>query len=165
MNPRLRKQIRDTLYVLKIQNGQQMELYRLTSSGVDFDTGNLAQVRESKMVRNGIMGPRNLARASQMTAHYLSQLRPFVSVGGPGWDQNTVLFLFDGRDTRDWTFSKGDWIVCNHRRYNVDTVEELGDKDGWAIVTKAAEGELPRRDISVSAGSALNLESETEGEV
>jgi len=141
-NPGLQRRIRDALYRLKLDYGVLADVYKLISSETDYDTGTKTESTTKVSVRRAIKMPASTARATYISPYFTQTNKPFITKGS-GWDEATDVFVFDGRDLRNYDFAIQDWIVHNHVRYEVKSFEEFGDKAGWLVLTTLAIGSPP----------------------
>lgn len=157
-NPHLQRMIRETLYELKKLYGALVDVYRLTSSEMDYDTGIKTRDVSRIRVRRAVKMPEGVTRTQYISPNF-TQLNKFAITKGLGWDEVTNIFLFDGQDVRDFNFELSDWVVWNHERYEIKMIEELGNKAGWAIGTTRAKNDAPEELFFETVEQSLSLTS------
>ena len=141
-NPNLQRMIRLTMYRLKQEFGVKCDAYKLVSSTTDYDTGLKSRVISMIQVRKAVKMPEGIRQLQYISPNFTQTQKPFITKG-LGWDEVTDVFLFEGTDLRGFKFDKDDWIVWNHKRYDVRAIEELGNAAGWVIGTTQAKGAPP----------------------
>jgi len=159
-----KRRIRETLYQLKLDFGVLCDVYKLVSSETDYDTGLKDQTIESRRVRRAVRMPQSIARQQYISPNFTQTNKNFITKG-LGWDEVTDVFVFDGRDLRNYEFDLSDWIIWNHIRYGVKAIEELGDKDGWYIGVTQAKGAPPYEFHIVDAASDMGLDGSAEATI
>ena len=155
-NPGLQRRIRDALYQLKLDWGVLVDVYKLVSSETDYDTGEKQDVIAKTTVRRAVKMPAETARASYISPYFTQTNKPFITKGA-GWDEVTDVFVFDGRDLRNYEFEIQDWITWNHQRYEIKSFEEIGQGAGWVVLTTWAKGSPPYESYPVSVDHAMEL--------
>jgi len=164
-NPGAQRRIRDVLYQLKLDWGVLADVYKLVTSETDYDTGLKTETITKNSVRRVVKMPAATARSTYISPYFTQTNKPFITKGA-GWDEVTDVFIFDGRDLRDYDFDLQDWIVHNHVRYELKGIEEIGEKAGWMILTTLAKGSPPcewhnrliEQDIAVSDSVSETVE-------
>lgn len=159
-NANLQRIIRQTLYQLKHAYGAPVDIYKLLDSNTNYRTGDKSATVSKTSVRYGVVLPASAIRKSYQSINYLTQSKSFVSRGGPGWDEDTRGFIFDGRDIPGLQFEVEDWIVYNRRRYEIAAIEELETQAGWLIVAKQLKGTEPNEIVDLNVVDTMILESE-----
>lgn len=162
-NPNLQRIIHQTLYQLKHWYGVPVDIYKLDSADTDYRTGSRSASVSKTSVRLAVVLPADSVRKFFQGISYISESKPFASPGGPGWDQDTRGFVFDGRDLLDFEWELEDWIVYDGKKYEVFTIEALEYKTGWLIVGKRARGTDPEQIIDVNIVDTINADSKTIG--
>lgn len=160
-NPALQRIIHQTLYQLKLTYGVVCDIYRMNSSETTYETGVIAESRSKITIRRGIKLPSKVSRLSYISPNFTQTNKPFITKG-LGWDEVTDVFIFDGRDLRDFDPQIEDWIVYNHTKFNFRVVEELGHKAGWVIGCSQARGELLKEIYSVHAFNYLEVQDDVQ---
>lgn len=158
-NANLQRVIRQTIYRLKLEFGALVDVYRLDSSTTDYDTGEITRSITRRRVRRAVKMPEGVSQLQYISPQFTQTQKPFITKG-LGWDEVTNVFLFDGRDLRDFNFELEDWLVWNHERFEIKAIEELGNKAGWAIGTTAAKGEPAEELLFGSVESEIELEQD-----
>lgn len=154
--------IRDALYQLKIDWGVLVDVYKLTSSETNYDTLQHTENVTRTRVRRAVKMPASTLRSTYVSPYFTQTNKPFITKGS-GWDEVTDVFIFDGRDLRNYDWDLQDWIVHDHVRYEVKEIEEMGDGAGWAILTTLAKGS-PVNEIHVElVEQDLDLDDDATG--
>lgn len=164
-NPNLQRAIKETLYRLKIEYGVKVDVYKLSSTSTDYDTGTISRSITKNSVRRAVKMPEGVGRLQYISPNFTQTQKPFITKG-LGWDEVTNIFVFEGRDLPNYNFEIEDWLVHDHTRYEIKVVEELGGKAGWVVGTTHARGTpaeefhdvLVEQDISVTGDASGTTE-------
>ena len=121
--------------------GAEAHLYRITSSGVNRDTGVKTVETERVYLRNVIRSNDQLSRSVIYTAAMMQAIRSTAWQGG-GQDVATATFMIYGPDMGNWGQIEPDqWIRYDDTSYQI--VEAHETDGGWIISAKLAEGSGP----------------------
>lgn len=161
-NPNLQRIIRQTIYQLKHRYGAPVDVYKMQSASTDRRTGERTTEVSKVYVRKAVVLPADAVRKFFQGISYISESKPFVSQGGPGWDQDMRGFIFDGRDLIDYQWEVEDWIVYDGKKYEVTKIEELEYRTGWMIVGKRVRGSDPEQIIEANIVDTMGMEDEAE---
>lgn len=163
-NAKLKRAIKSTLYSLKHEFGEPVEIYKLDSSSTDYRTGTKSRSLSKKYVRHAVVLTAEGIRKLFHGINYISESKQFVSLGSPGWDQDSRGFIFTGDDLRGYEWAQDDWIVWNDNKYEVNQIEELSHNAGYLVEGKLVKGSEPERVVDVSAVNTIVAEDATESE-
>lgn len=165
-NPNLVRQVRETLYALKLEFGEPVQVYKVGSATTNYETGEKTMNRTSVEVRRcPVMSAAGVRKFAQSVT-YLKTSASFVSPGAQGWDQDSRGFILDARDLPvGYIFEIEDWIVYDGQRYDPKSIEELGNRQGYLVIATRLRGALPERDIRVNVVETFGVSQEAEGEV
>lgn len=159
-NPGLQKRIRDALYQLKLDWGVLVDVYKRVSSVTDYTTGLKTENITKTSVRRAVKMPSMTYRTNYVSPYFTQTNKPYITKGF-GWDEISDVFVFDGLDLPNYEFEIEDWLVHNHVRYEVKSVEEMGEKAGWVVFTTLAKGSPAEEIHTKLVEQEMELESET----
>jgi len=161
-NPNLQREIRQVLYQLKSRYGAPVDVYQGSSQQTDYRSGAKTAVATKTSIRMAIVMPADATRKFFYSISYLAESRAFTSQGGPGWDDESKGFIFDGRDMPGHTWEVEDWVVYDGKRYDVSNIEELEFGTGWMIIGKRAKGTnaVEQIDLNVVDGMGFGQEAQ-----
>lgn len=146
-NPTFQRLAQRTLYDLKRRYGQEVTIYKTIGLSTNYQTGIKTSDTESLFVRNCIALPAKLARKLSQSISYLSASKSFAGQGGPGWNQESVVFILDQNDIRDFEPKIEHWITYRGKRYDFHTIEKLQEQLGWLIEGIAVIGTDPEEAV------------------
>ena len=155
-NPNLNRILKQAIYELKHSYGAPVDVYKLDAAATNRQTGVKTATKSVITVRKAVVMPAATMRKIFGGISYLSQSKPFASLGGQGWDGTSRAFIFEGRDLPDYEWEIEDWIVYRDRRYDVSEIESLEFDAGWLIIGKEVKGGTPERIIQKNVVSSFN---------
>jgi len=152
-NYNLNKLVRNVIYQMKRQYGGSITLYRLLSAGTDRATGVKTETHESVYIRRAVVLPVNVYREVLQSISQISANKKLVM--GGSFDVGLRVFIVDRRDAPGYTITNDDWIVYNHKRYDIDSIDEFEQATAWLITGRAIEGSPTEEDIRATGNSDL----------
>lgn len=162
VNSNLRRIIDHTLYQLKHQYGEEVEVYKLQDSTTDYTTGEKSASKTVRKVNKCVVMPAQTVRKFFQGSAYVGAGKQFATQGGQGWDQDTRGFIFQGRDLIGYEWQKEDWIVHNNERYDIKSFESLEQNVGWLVMGTKVRGYKSERIIELNVVSTINMEQSAE---
>lgn len=146
-----------TIYVLKRQYGDVIDIYKLESSDTDVRTGVKVVTTTVYHIKRAVILPAGYSRAKLSTG---------MGGGFPGGlrDSNARDFIVDRKDAALETLTADDWIVYKNRKYQVAKVEACEFDSSFLIATKELVGEVPQQEISKRADNSIYLEGSSDQE-
>jgi sulfur transfer complex TusBCD TusB component (DsrH family) len=143
-NPTLNRFIRRTLYNLKRQYGNRIDIYKLQDTATDYQTGEKTVTKSVIVVRKCVVLPVKIAREVVQTITQISANKMFVY--GGSYDAGTRMFIIDARDMpNNYEFTNDDWLIYNGRRYDIKSIEEFEQNAAWSIIGKEVKGVRPEQ--------------------
>jgi len=143
-NRTLNRFIRRTLYSLKRQYGNRVDVYQLNEAETNYQTGVKTVDKTVNIVRKCIVLPVKIAREVVQTISHISANKMFI-MGGT-FDAGTRMFIIDTRDMPDnYEFTNDDWIVYKGRRYDIKSFEEFEQHTAWTIIGREVKGVRPEQ--------------------
>lgn len=132
--------IRQTLYKLKQDYGFPVDIYRVTSTGVDQSTGRRTQTRTKYPVKKAIVLPNALARKFSYDLSFIAANKNFTY--GAWYDINTRICIIDSLDIpKGFQFViDSDYLMFEGSRYEVKSAEPIEHKYGFIVVMKETVG-------------------------
>lgn len=152
----MRNQLRfigETLYDLKKDYGLVGDVYRITGETVDPETGVRTTVREKHRIKKMILLPTNLTAQMFIAGGYV---RPDPSFPSSGWEVTDTFVIIDHKDVT-FEIKKEDYIVIQHKRYNIKSINEVEPNIGLLIGLKSIKGAEPQEIFTVSARNTLTF--------
>lgn len=156
-NPTLNRFIRRTIYSLKRQYGNRVDVYQLNYADTDYETGTKIVDKTAYTVRKCIVLPVKIAREVVQSISQISANKAFVY--GGSYDAGTRMFIIDTRDLPDdFRFTNDDWIVHDGRRYDIKSIEEFEQHTAWSIIGKEVKGVKPEQVFFMHVTEQLGIE-------
>jgi hypothetical protein len=160
-NPMLNRFIRRTLYSLKRQYGNAIDLYKLIDTETNYKTGVKTVSKSVVTIRKCIILPVKIAREVVQTITHISANKMFIY--GGSYDAGTRMFIIDARDLpNNYEIVNDDWLVYNNRRYEIKSIEEFEQHTAWVIVAKEVKGVEPEQIYHIRLTEQFDLESQVE---
>jgi len=158
-NSMLNRFIRKTLYSLKRQYGNKVDLYKLINAETDYQTGVKTVDKSAITIRKCIVLPVKIAREAIQTIAHISANKMFVY--GGSYDAGTRMFIIDARDLPiDYEIVNDDWLIYNNRRYEIKNIEEFEQHTAWVIVAKEVKGVKPEQIYHIQLTEQFVLNSQ-----
>ena len=152
----LNRMIQQTLYSLKRQYGGTVSVYRLNDAETDVRTGRKAIDKDVFVVRRAVVLPVKVSREVIQTISQISANKAFVY--GGSFVSGLRKFIIDARDLpQGFEFTDDDWLVYNHRRYEIKAIWEFEFGAAWIVVAKELMGRIAEQVHLVAADSLLRL--------
>ncbi len=151
--------MRRVLYQLKRDYGFQIEIFKLVNSDTDVRTGVKTTQTTRFVIPRAVVLPEMLNRTTHQSISMISSNKEFVS-GGTS-DIGTRNFIVDRRDLNLPELNADDWLVYNHQKFQIKTVQSFEENAGWIITAKRISGEVPET-LSAEAEDSLELTEDTE---
>ncbi|KKL61127.1 hypothetical protein LCGC14_2198430 [marine sediment metagenome] len=156
-NKNLNRFIRRTIYSLKRQYGNRVDVYKLLDTETNYQTGDKTVTKSVTIVRKCIVLPVKIAREVVQTITQISANKLFVY--GGSYDAGTRMFIIDARDMADdYEFANDDWIIYNGRRYEIKNIEEFEQRAAWSIIGREIKGVRPEQVFFAHITEQLALE-------
>jgi hypothetical protein len=155
----LKRTIQRTLYMLKRQYGGTIDIYTLTSSGTDQETGVVTLVKDIVHVDRAIVLPAQMQREVRKSISQISANKMFVT--GGTYDSGRRIFIIDREDALTLDITNNTYIVYRNRKYEIESYQEYEFESGWIVVGRELVGEVPEQIHLLSADNLLNLEGAT----
>jgi hypothetical protein len=151
-------QVRRALYSLKRDYGARIDIYKLTGSTTDAQTGEKVVTKLMFPIQRGIVMPVKLDRTAVQGIALISSNKEFVS--GGTYDKGTRDFIVDRRDCPSLPeLTADDWIVYAEEKYQVKSIETFEVAAGWIITASKINGEVPEQFRIAKADHLLNFQS------
>jgi hypothetical protein len=160
-NPRLNKMVRQTIYDLKHQFGDEVTVYKVLDSSTNYKTGVRSIETQAYPVKKCIVLPNTMTRELYQGVSYISASKAFTSLGGMAWDQAKRGFIFEGHDLPGYTWDIEDWIVYRGKRYDVESIEALEYDSGWMVVATEVKNATSGGGPSAGIEQSIPLASQT----
>ncbi len=161
MNRNLAQRSRETLYALKRDYGDRIDIYKLLSSSTDELTGAKVITKDYFPIRRAIVMPEKKDRTVQQSISLISANKEFVQ--GGTYDVGTRDFIVERRDCPNLPeLGADDWIVYEGLKYQIKTVETFEPNAGWVINAKRLSGEVPEQCYLRKPDHLLDLTSVAE---
>jgi hypothetical protein len=144
-----------TLYKLKRDYGEPLDIYTLRSCTTSILTG------EKIVLTNVTRVKRAIALPAQFSRNKLPAIATLCSeyVAGGSHDIGVCQFLVDRKDAPDLQISgSDDWLVYQNRKYQIKDFDLKASF--WFITGRELKGEVPQQTVKVSVGHTLNAESQ-----
>jgi hypothetical protein len=160
-NRTLNRFIRRTLYNLKRQYGNRVDVYQLNDADTNYQTGEKSVDKTVNIVRKCIVLPVKIAREVVQTISHISANKMFVM--GGSYDAGTRMFIIDTRDMpNNYEFTNDDWLIYGGRRYDIKSIEEFEYHTAWSIIGKEVRGVRPEQVFFAHITERLELEQDVE---
>lgn len=156
-NPK--KLVRQVLTSLKRQYGDQVQVYKLGSESVNWDTGTRTVTDSCVEVDNCIVLPVTINSEVVQSISYISSNKPFIQGGYFGTGKRKFIFDFTERRglPRGYTWDLSDWIIADGNRYDVESFEELHFGSGWMVTAARVQGVTPQQTFKENITHTLQL--------
>ena len=152
-NYNLIKFIRRCVYQMKREYGGCITVYKLESASTDRATGLKEVSRTSYPINRAIVLPTRLKREVIQSISLISANKQIVQ--GGMFDTGTRIFIIDRRDASFDDLNNDDWIVYEHKRFELKWIDEFEQQTAWLIVGKELEGASPQEDLPVVSNNYL----------
>lgn len=124
------RSIRKTLYILKQQYGRRVDIYSSGPVAVDIETGKQTATRSVIVSKKTVVLQGDSSTVAKFSASYARVNRDFQQ--GGFIDIGARAFIFDARDLpRSFELGLENYLVCDHRRYEIKKISEFGIKEGF----------------------------------
>jgi len=156
VNRNLTQRMRQTLYALKRQYGERIDVYKLISTETDVRTGVKTLVKDLYPIHYGIVMPARSNRSGAKNVSEIAANKEFVF--GGTFDTSIRTFIIDRRDCPTLPLlNSDDWIVYSGNKYQINTVDSFEVNAGWVITAKQLVGEVPEQIYLTPADDLLCL--------
>lgn len=135
--------IKQTIYSLKKEYSLPITIYKIVSSSVDVDSGNITRNIAFRYIKHAILLPKSLTRE-------LFQVE---------YDINSRLIFIDFDDLKGFVPNIDDYVIYNNRKYLVNEVTTY-DLDA-AIILKVTESLGSEVDDFFGVASELSIDGES----
>lgn len=153
-NAILKRSIQRTLYSLKREYGERIDVYRLLSSSVNRTTGVPVTSKEVFNVRQAIVLPEQLSLFEKRGISLISANKELVQ--GGQWEAGVRLILIDRDDLPGVVLTTDDWAVFNGQKYEFETLQDYAGA-AWIIKSRLAVGDKPKQIHNLWAESVATL--------
>lgn len=124
--------IKRTLYALKRQYGAQINIVWRTGSQLNLELGTKTVSQDSVRVDRAIILPVTLDRDFVYDLSFIASNKNFTY--GALFNKNRRKILLDSDDLpTDFKIEIGYFCVINDQRFEIKTVDNFGNKDGYEI--------------------------------
>lgn len=150
--------IRRVLYKLKRSYGFQVGLYKILETHEDLETGRKDRNRSVFQIRKAvILSATDMKRTFNHDRAFAAVVTSKFGYGG-FYDTDSLFFVVDARDLpRDLQITLDDFFIYNHKRYNIDDIQEIQPGIAWILKTRQLRGSQPTEIISKSISQSLQL--------
>jgi hypothetical protein len=155
----LKRTIKRTLYMMLREYGGTIDIYTLTSSTTNQETGVTAIVKDVVHVDRAVVLPAKILKEVRKSISQISANKMFV-VGGT-YDAGHRIFIVDRDDAPDLEITSNSYLVYRNRKYEIASFQEYEFDAGWIIVGRELIGEIPEQIHLLSADNLLTLEGAT----
>ena len=155
----LKRTIKRTLYMMLRQYGGTIDIYTLTSSTTNQETGVTIIVKDVVHVNRAVVLPAKILKEVRKSISQISANKMFV-VGGT-YDAGARIFIVDRDDAPDLELTSNSYLVYRNRKYEIQSFQEYEFDAGWIIVGRELIGEVPEQVYLLNADNLLTLEGET----
>ncbi|REJ65634.1 MAG: hypothetical protein DWQ31_16980 [Planctomycetota bacterium] len=160
VNRSLTRRIQHNLYMLKRQYGGTVSVYRLNDSRTDVRTGDKTIDKNVFVVDRAIILPVKISREVIQSISQISANKAFVY--GGSFDAGVRQFIIDTRDLpAGFLFTNDDWLVYNHRRYEIKAINEFEFAAAWVLIGKEIMGRVPEQIFPVAADNFIALAADS----
>lgn len=155
--------IKQCIYTLKRDYGGSITIYKLGSVATDYETGVKSSSHTSYDIARAIVLPNRLKREVVQSISMISANKKLLQ--GGTYDTGFRHFIVDRRDIPGVIIGNDDWLVYNHKRYDIKTVDEFEQNTAWVIVAKEVEGVPPDEDINTPSNTLITFTNDASGSV
>jgi hypothetical protein len=155
----LKRTIQRTLYMMKRQYGGTIDIYTLTNSTTDQETGVTTIVKDVVHVDRAVVLPARLQKEVRKSISQISANKMFV-VGGT-YDAGRRIFLVDRDDAPNLEITTNSYLVYRSRKYEIESYQEYEFEAGWIIVGRELVGEVPEQIHLLKTDNLLDLQGGT----
>lgn len=132
-NPNVTRTQRRTFYNFTRRYGEQIQLSKVSSSSVDYTTGDLTRSLETTTIRNAVYVPPTRQNKVIYTPSMMQAIRQYAWQGGAGQNIEETMFLISQRDIRNWgEIEATQTVVHRSKTYDVKSVQTF---DGGVIIS------------------------------
>lgn len=151
----LQQMVRLILYKLKRDYGFPVDLYR-SISNFNPATGEKNITKTKYSINRAVVLPADLSRKFAYDLGYLAANKNFTY--GAGYDINQQGILIDTIDLPiDFKINLDDYIICDHKRYDIKTVDTAEHKLAYFLIVRGVEGGQVGEVHEVKAFSSFRL--------
>jgi hypothetical protein len=132
-NPNVTRTQRRTFYNFTRRYGEQIQLSKVSSSSVDYTTGDLSRSLETTTIRNAVYVPPTRQNRVIYTPSMMQAIRQYAWQGGAGQNIEETMFLISQRDIRNWgEIEATQTVIHRGKTYDVKSVQTF---DGGVIIS------------------------------
>ena len=132
-NPNVTRTSNQTFYNITRRYGEQIQLSKVSSSSVDYTTGDLTRTLEATTVRNAVYVPPIRQNKVVYTPSMMQAIRQFAWQGGAGQNIEETMFLIHARDIRNWgAVEATQTVIHRSKTYDVVSVQTF---DGGVVIS------------------------------
>jgi hypothetical protein len=148
--------LRDEIYSLKMSYGVEGAVYRTVIGDTDLTTGKKSLTRQKIPIDKIIVMPIKFETVQFISAAFLKAGREFAYGGGQ--DKETKRVILDGDDLPDaFEIEPEDYLVLNHKKYEITYFEELEEKAGYQLIVQRLEGAVVNEIHEVAVYQSLRF--------
>lgn len=141
---------------MKKDYGGSITLYVLNSVDTDYETGVKTSGHTSYDIDRAIVLPNRIKREAVQTISVISVNKKMVQ--GGTYDTGFRHFIIDRKDLPSNVVLKNDdWLVYNHKRYDIKTIDEFEQNTAWVVVAKEVEGATPYEDLNAPLNTLITF--------
>lgn len=138
-NPNVTRSQSQVFYSFTRRYGEQIQLSKVTSSDVDYTTGDLTRSLETLSIRNAVWVPPQRQSQVLYTPAMMQAIRQYAWQGGAGQNIEETMFLVYYKDMRNWGEIENTQTVT-HRGKIYDVVKGHTFDGGVIISCKETKG-------------------------
>lgn len=129
--------VKRILYQLKRKYGLPLDIYHIISVTSDTKSGTKTVNKTKYHIRRAILLPTILRRKMAVELG----LKPTgYGPSPPGYDIKERLIIIDNDDLPDVDLNAEDYLVIDHERHDIKSIEELENKRASVFTTRVVEG-------------------------
>jgi len=152
-NYNLNKLVRRSINQMKREYGSPITVYQLQETKTDLTTGEKTAVYTSIPVRRAVVLPVKIEWKVLQTISLVSANKKTVQ--GGGFDAGSRKFIIDRRDVPGIELTHADWLVYDHRRYDIQAIKEFEQKVAWLVTAIEVKDVRPEEHLPVKLNDYL----------
>lgn len=150
--------IHDTLYALKMDYGTPGDIYQITSTEVNPETGVREQQRKRVSIDRIITLPTVLTSAFKYALSFIAANKNFTY--GANYETGTRMLIVDGNDLpENFIIENNDYVVLEEEvgpvRYEIKNVERFELGYGYLLTVQQTAGSEPFQILEFSLSNRL----------
>lgn len=147
------------MYHLKRDYGFPIDLYYITGSSTDIETGIKTLTKEKIHIRKCIVLPNDIQRKFSYDIAFLAANKNFTY--GGTWDQNMRGIIIDYSDLpKNFRIQYDHYFIYNNQKYEIKKISDSEDKRSVYIVMRGVFGDKLNQILEIRVFNRLSLRSE-----